>query len=84
MKIRYGLLLSVALVGLDTTPRSTADEPAANSAAVTTETVVMFDGSDLSQWKGREDLWSHEDGQIVGRTSDKDPIDANTFLIWKG
>lgn len=45
---------------------------------------VLYGGGDLSGWVGREDLWSAEDGQIVGRTSDDNPIDANTFLIWKG
>ncbi|TWU42323.1 3-keto-disaccharide hydrolase [Novipirellula artificiosorum] len=45
---------------------------------------VLFDGTDLSQWKGRDDLWSVEGGQIVGKTSDEKPIEANTFLIWKG
>jgi hypothetical protein len=45
---------------------------------------VLFDGTSLSRWQGRDDLWRLEDGQIVGRTSDENPIDANTFLIWQG
>jgi hypothetical protein len=45
---------------------------------------VLYGGGDLTGWVGREDLWSAEDGEIVGRTSDDDPIDANTFLIWEG
>ena len=56
----------------------------ADKPAETSDVVVLFDGSDMSQWAGRTDLWSHEDGQIVGRTTDADPIDANTFLIYKG
>ncbi|MCG8650248.1 MAG: DUF1080 domain-containing protein [Pirellulales bacterium] len=55
-----------------------AEEPSGS------DEIVLYGGGDLSGWMGRRDLWSAEDGQIVGRTSDDDPIDANTFLIWKG
>lgn len=48
------------------------------------DVTVLYGGGDLTGWVGREDLWSAEKGEIVGRTSDKDPIDANTFLIWQG
>jgi hypothetical protein len=48
------------------------------------DVVVLYGGGDLTGWAGRDDLWSAEDGQIVGRTSDEDPIDANTFLVWQG
>lgn len=44
----------------------------------------LFNGKDLSGWEGRDDLWSVEDGAIVGRTSEEDPIAANTFLVWQG
>jgi len=49
-----------------------------------TEPIVLFNGKDLANWKGRPDLWSVEDGQIVGRTSDEAPIQGNTFLVWSG
>ena len=55
-----------------------ADKPAQS------DVTVLYDGGDLTGWVGRKDLWSAEDGQIVGRTSDDDPIKQNTFLIWKG
>ncbi len=55
-----------------------ADQP--SDADVT----VLYGGGDLTGWEGRKDLWSAENGEIVGRTSDDKPIDANTFLIWKG
>jgi hypothetical protein len=58
-----------------------ADDPKpATDAGVT----VLYGGGDLTGWEGRTDLWSAENGEIVGRTSDEDPIDGNTFLIWKG
>ena len=45
---------------------------------------VLYGGGDLTGWAGREDLWSAENGEIVGRTSDENPIDGNTFLVWQG
>ncbi len=46
--------------------------------------VSLFNGKDLTGWVGRDDLWSVKGGAIVGRTTEEDPIDGNTFLIWKG
>jgi hypothetical protein len=43
----------------------------------------IFNGKDLSGWKGNPDLWSVEDGAITGRTSAENPIKFNTFLIWQ-
>lgn len=44
----------------------------------------LFDGTDLTGWKGDSKLWSVQDGAIHGATSDEDPISSNTFLIWQG
>ena len=55
----------------------------AQSDVVLGEPIVLFDGQTLEQWQGREGLWSVEDGMIVGRTSDKDPIKENTFLVFQ-
>ncbi|TWT86465.1 3-keto-disaccharide hydrolase [Neorhodopirellula pilleata] len=46
------------------------------------EQTVLFDGKSLEGWRGRDDLWRVEDGMIVGRTTDEDPIAENTFLIF--
>ena len=43
----------------------------------------LFNGRDLSGWEGDPEVWSVEDGAIVGRTSADAPIKNNTFLIWK-
>ena len=43
----------------------------------------IFDGVSLKGWEGDPRLWSVENGAIVGRTSDADPIDRNSFLIWR-
>lgn len=54
------------------------------AAEPSTDVVTLFNGTDLTGWEGRSELWSVEDGQIVGRTTDEDPIKQNTFLIYKG
>lgn len=48
------------------------------------DSISMFDGKTLAGWSGRADLWSVQDGAIVGRTTAENPIKTNTFLIWEG
>lgn len=55
-----------------------------DKASQPTDSVSIFNGKDLSGWIGREDLWSVEDGQIVGRTVADKPLQQNTFLIYTG
>lgn len=43
----------------------------------------IFNGKDLTGWKGLPKLWSVEDGAITGKTSAEDPIKANTFIVWQ-
>jgi hypothetical protein len=43
----------------------------------------IFNGKDLSGWEGNQNLWSVENGVIVGRTTAEKPTAGNTFLIWK-
>ncbi len=45
------------------------------------EVTALFDGKTLDGWRGRDDLWSAEEGAIVGQTSDDEPLKQNTFLI---
>lgn len=42
----------------------------------------LFNGKDLTGWKGNPDLWSVEEGAITGKTTAEDPLKFNTFLIW--
>jgi hypothetical protein len=42
----------------------------------------MFNGKDLTGWEGSPDLWSVQDGAIVGQTTPQNPAHENTFLIW--
>ncbi len=53
-------------------------------SAVSAEETSLFDGKSLEGWRGQAELWTVEDGAIVGRTSASDPIKTNTFLIYDG
>lgn len=45
----------------------------------------LFNGKDLSGWKGDPRLWSVVDGVLVGETDKADKnVEQNTFLIWEG
>ncbi len=52
--------------------------------AAASEPVSLFNGQDLTGWDGDPDLWKVMGGMIVGRTSDENPIERNSFLIWTG
>jgi hypothetical protein len=43
------------------------------------ETIKLFNGKDLTGWVGYKDLWSVEDGVIVGK-NDK-PVPVSTYLL---
>lgn len=44
----------------------------------------LFNGKDLSGWKGDTSLWTVEDGCITGTTNGPDHLKYNKFLIWDG
>jgi len=44
----------------------------------------LFNGQNLSGWKGDERFWSVQDGAIVGQTSKENPAPHNTFLSYEG
>ena len=45
------------------------------------ETIKLFNGKDLEGWDGHKNLWSVEDGVIVGKNSK--PIKVSTYLLTK-
>jgi hypothetical protein len=47
------------------------------------EPIRLFNGKDLSGWKGDPRRWSVEDGAITGRTTPDTLLNYNTFLIWQ-
>ena len=44
----------------------------------------LFNGKDLTGWKGLPQFWSVKDGIIVGETTAENPTKGNTFLVWQG
>jgi len=44
----------------------------------------LFNGTSLEGWDGNKDLWSVEDGAIMGRTKADTKLSHNTFLVYKG
>ena len=44
--------------------------------------ILLFNGKNLAGWEGNKQLWSVQDGAIVG-CSDQHPFTVNTFLIYK-
>src|SRR5436190_10260453 len=53
-------------------------------AASCQEWEKLFNGKDLTGWKGRADLWSVKDGAITGYTMDGKIPGGNSFLVWEG
>ncbi|MFL3659041.1 MAG: family 16 glycoside hydrolase [Opitutales bacterium] len=45
--------------------------------------VSLFNGKDLTGWKGAPGLWKVEDGIVVGTCDGPGHLAHNTFLIWK-
>jgi hypothetical protein len=45
---------------------------------------TLFNGKDLTGWDGNPELWSVQDGVIVGQTTQEKVAKGNTFLIWQG
>ena len=74
------LLLPALLLAIQDAPDAEAPRGpgvTANEADFT----PLFDGATLAGWRGREDLWSVQNGAIVGRTTAENPLEANTFLV---
>ena len=44
----------------------------------------IFNGKDLTGWKGQPEFWSVKDGTITGQTTKETPVKENTFLVWEG
>ncbi len=42
----------------------------------------IFNGTDLTNWKGQMEFWSVQDGAITGKTTAENKVKENTFLIW--
>ena len=43
----------------------------------------LFNGKDLTGWKGVPEFWSVKDGCITGKTTTDVMVQENTFLVWQ-
>ena len=57
---------------------------AASASLAHAEEKNLFNGKDLTGWKGQPEFWSVKDGAITGTTTKETPVKENTFLIWDG
>lgn len=57
---------------------------AASATLSHAEETQLFNGKDLTGWKGQPEFWSVKDGAITGQTTSAMPVKENTFLIWEG
>ncbi|MCS1408604.1 MAG: hypothetical protein M2R45_01780 [Verrucomicrobia subdivision 3 bacterium] len=46
--------------------------------------ISLFDGETLKAWEGNPKFWSVQEGAITGITTKENPVEENTFLIWRG
>lgn len=46
--------------------------------------VSLFNGKDLTGWKGDKNYWSVQDGALTAKTTPENLLKYNTFLIWEG
>ncbi len=42
----------------------------------------IFGNEYRNQWKGSPDNWRWEDGELIGETTEENPIEHSAFLIW--
>ncbi len=75
-RLTLSLLLVVLLF---TDVARSADAPEIPPKKGKSETIQLFNGKDLTGWKGHENLWSVKDGVIVARN--EEPVPVSTYLL---
>jgi len=63
---------------------SSPEESSPESAAAGSGIEVLFNGEDLTGWKGNPEHWTVENGVIIGATTAETEVPHNQFLIWQG
>jgi len=84
MRFLASLALVVACgvaLGQPKQPPKKVDAPAVKPLTGESKTVELFDGKTLTGWVGYEDLWSVENGEIVGKNTK--PVKYSTYLLTK-
>src|SRR5947209_18290809 len=57
------------------------DAPGTAAQKGNSETIKLFNGTDLAEWEGHKKLWSVHDGVIVAKNTQ--PIKVSTYLLTK-
>jgi hypothetical protein len=75
------LVLGVALTSAAEKEKPKKEAPVVPPRTGTSEKIKLFDGKDLDGWEGHKELWSVQDGVIVGKN--KDEVKVSTYLLTK-
>lgn len=78
MKTALTLLSSLFCCALISTTARAADAKLVPPREGKSETLELFNGKDLNGWVGNMDLWSVQDGEIVGKNTK--PVPVSTYL----
>src|SRR4051794_7241926 len=87
LTVALGAAVSATVFTLPTTrlfaeEKSSSKETTSDSKPDAQGFVAIFNGKDLTGWKGLEEYWTVKDGVISGHeTKDKS---KQTFLVWQG
>jgi hypothetical protein len=79
--IMYRFLLSVLVVAAGALAAGAIDTKKAAAPEGATQAVKLFNGKDLDGWEGHKELWSVQDGVIVGKNTS--PLKVSTYLLTK-
>jgi hypothetical protein len=84
--MKYSVVAALALAAGLAALAVAADTPKKEAPVVPpregkSETITLFDGKDLDGWEGREDRWSVQNGEIVGKNTDEQKV--STYLQTK-
>jgi hypothetical protein len=74
-------VLALTLAVLPAAEAQKKEAPVVPPRKGTSETIKLFNGKDLDGWEGHKDLWSVEDGVIVGKNTE--PVKVSTYLLTK-
>ena len=74
-------LLIALLATLASTGRAAEPKTETNAAAEEVQVIELFNGKNLDGWEGNMDLWSVENGEIVGKNTM--PVPVSTYLLTK-
>ncbi len=53
------------------------------TASLRADEKSIFNGKDLTGWKGVPEFWSVQDGALTGKTTAENMVKENTFLVWQ-